>query len=47
VLFGASRIAQLEQNHAALALVAERGGAVREALAGLQADVVVRDDGAW
>ena len=47
VLFGASRIAQLEQNHAALALVAERGGEVREALAGLQADVVVRDDGAW
>ena len=47
VLFGASRIAQLEQNHAALALVAERGTEVREALAGLQADVDVRDDGAW
>ncbi|SDM32210.1 aldo/keto reductase [Microbacterium azadirachtae] len=47
VLFGASRIEQLEQNHAALALVAERGPEVREALAGLQADVDVRDDGAW
>lgn len=47
VLFGASRMEQLEQNHAALALVAERGPEVREALAGLQADVDVRDDGAW
>ncbi|MBS1698577.1 MAG: aldo/keto reductase [Actinobacteria bacterium] len=47
VLFGASRISQLEQNHAALALVAEYGAEVREALAGLQADVEVRDDGAW
>ncbi|MBS1907324.1 MAG: aldo/keto reductase [Actinobacteria bacterium] len=47
VLFGASRLAQLEQNHAALALVAERGSEVREALAGLQADVEVKDDGSW
>ncbi|MGN7861021.1 aldo/keto reductase [Microbacterium sp. 22303] len=47
VLFGASRIEQLEQNHAALALVAERGAEVREALAGLQVDVDVNDDGAW
>ena len=47
VLFGASRIEQLEQNHAALALVAERGAEVREALAGLQADVAVEDDGSW
>lgn len=47
VLFGASRIAQLEQNHAALALVAERGAEVRAALAGLQLDGEVHDDGAW
>jgi len=47
VLFGASRIEQLEQNHAAVALAAERGHEVRDALAGLQADVDVRDDGAW
>jgi aryl-alcohol dehydrogenase-like predicted oxidoreductase len=47
VLFGASRLTQLEQNHAALALVAERGAEVREALSGLQADVDVRDDGSW
>lgn len=47
VLFGASRIEQLELNHAALALVSERGAEVREALAGLQADVEVRDDGTW
>ncbi|MFB7844572.1 aldo/keto reductase [Microbacterium sp. NPDC056052] len=47
VLFGASRIAQLEQNHAALALVAERGDEVREALAGLQVDGEINDDGSW
>jgi aryl-alcohol dehydrogenase-like predicted oxidoreductase len=47
VLFGSSRIEQLEQNHAAVGLAAERGHEVRDALAGLQADVDVRDDGAW
>jgi len=47
VLFGASRIEQLEQNHAALALVTERGAEVREALAGLQVDAAVNDDGSW
>ncbi|MDQ4214569.1 aldo/keto reductase [Microbacterium sp. ASV81] len=47
VLFGASRLSQLEQNHAALALSAAHGAELRTALAGLQADVDVRDDGAW
>ncbi|WP_295010251.1 aldo/keto reductase [uncultured Microbacterium sp.] len=47
VLVGVSRIAQLEENHAALALVADRGAEVREALRGLRVDHGVRDDGAW
>lgn len=47
VLFGASRVEQLEQNHAALALVRDHGAEVRAALAGLQVDRDVRDDGVW
>lgn len=47
VLFGASRLDQLEQNHAALALARDHGAEVREALAGLRVDTEVRDDGSW
>ncbi|MFJ4044628.1 aldo/keto reductase [Microbacterium sp. NPDC089987] len=47
VLFGASRISQLEQNHAGLALARERGAEVRDALSHLQVDRGVRADGAW
>lgn len=47
VLFGTSRVEQLEQNHAALALAREHGDEVRTALAALQVDRDVRDDGSW
>ncbi|MFS0911579.1 aldo/keto reductase [Microbacterium sp. 179-I 3D2 NHS] len=47
VLFGASRIEQLEQNHAALALVRDHGDDLRAALAGLWVDRDVRADGVW
>lgn len=47
VLFGASRVAQLEQNHAALALVRDHGAEVRAALAACWVDRDVRADGAW
>ncbi|WP_136055269.1 aldo/keto reductase [Microbacterium sp. K24] len=47
VLFGASRLEQLEQNHAALALARDRGDEVRAALAGCWVDREVRSDGVW
>lgn len=47
VLFGASRIAQLEQNHLALALARDHGPEVRTALADCWVDREVRADGAW
>lgn len=47
VLFGASRLSQLEENHAALALAAAHGDEVRAALAGLRVDDGVRADGSW
>ncbi|MCZ4300320.1 aldo/keto reductase [Microbacterium oxydans] len=47
VLFGASRLAQLEQNHAALALARDHGAEVRTALADCWVDREVRADGAW
>ncbi|MEA1262591.1 aldo/keto reductase [Microbacterium sp. STF-2] len=47
VLFGASRLAQLEENHAALALARDHGAEVRAALAGCRVDREVRADGAW
>jgi aryl-alcohol dehydrogenase-like predicted oxidoreductase len=47
VLFGASRLTQLEENHAALALARDHGADVRAALAGCWVDREVRADGAW
>jgi len=47
VLFGASRVAQLEDNHAALALVRDHGAEVRAALADCRVDHAVRPDGTW
>ncbi|MFK3676196.1 aldo/keto reductase [Microbacterium sp. NPDC090218] len=47
VLFGASRLTQLEANHAALALARDHGADVRAALAGCWVDREVRADGAW
>lgn len=47
VLFGASRVAQLEENHAALALARHRGAEVRAALVGCRVDQSVRPDGTW
>ncbi len=47
VLFGASRLEQLEQNHAALALARDHGSEVRDALADCWVDREVRADGAW
>lgn len=47
VLFGASRLAQLEQNHEALALARHHGDDVRAALQGCWVDRDVRADGAW
>ncbi|WP_052193626.1 aldo/keto reductase [Microbacterium sp. ZOR0019] len=47
VLFGASRLAQLEENHAALALAGDHGAEVRTALADCWVDREVRADGAW
>lgn len=47
VLFGASRLEQLEQNHAALALARDHGAEVRAALAGCWVDQEVRADGVW
>lgn len=47
VLFGASRLDQLEQNHAALALARDHGAEVRAALAGCWVDREVRADGVW
>lgn len=47
VLFGASRLAQLEENHAALALARDHGAEVRAALAECGVDREVRADGAW
>lgn len=47
VLFGASRLEQLEQNHAALALARDHGAEVRAALADCWVDREVRADGAW
>ncbi|WKT89385.1 aldo/keto reductase [Microbacterium maritypicum] len=47
VLFGASRLAQLEQNHAALELALAHGPEVRAALAGCWVDRDVRADGVW
>lgn len=47
VLFGASRLAQLEQNHAALALARDHGAEVRAALADCWVDRDVRADGVW
>lgn len=47
VLFGASRLEQLEQNHAALALARDHGPEVRAALADCRVDREVRADGAW
>lgn len=46
VLFGASRVAQLELNHVALALARDHGDEVRTALADCWADRGVRADGA-
>lgn len=47
VLFGASRLSQLEQNHAALALARDHGAEVRDALAACWVDRDVRADGVW
>lgn len=47
VLFGASRVEQLEQNHLALALARDHGAEVRAALADCWVDREVRADGAW
>lgn len=47
VLFGASRLSQLEENHAALALARDLGAEVRAALADCWVDREVRADGAW
>jgi aryl-alcohol dehydrogenase-like predicted oxidoreductase len=47
VLFGASRLEQLEQNHAALALARDHGVEVRAALAECWVDREVRADGVW
>lgn len=47
VLFGASRVAQLEDNHAALALARDHGAEVRAALADCRVDHAVRPDGTW
>lgn len=47
VLFGASRLEQLEQNHAALALTRDHGAEVRVALEGCWVDREVRADGTW
>ncbi|WP_337004761.1 MULTISPECIES: aldo/keto reductase [unclassified Microbacterium] len=47
VLFGASRLSQLEENHAALALARDHGTEVRAALAGCWVDRDVRADGVW
>ena len=47
VLFGASRLAQLEQNHAAVALARDHGAEVRTALADCWVDRDVRADGVW
>ncbi|WP_091231271.1 aldo/keto reductase [Microbacterium sp. 3J1] len=47
VLFGASRLEQLEQNHEALALARDHGVEVRAALEDFGVDRAVRDDGAW
>ncbi|GAT72442.1 hypothetical protein MHM582_0915 [Microbacterium sp. HM58-2] len=47
VLFGASRLAQLEQNHAALALARDHGAEVRAAVADCAVDREVRADGVW
>lgn len=47
VLFGASRLEQLEQNHAALALVRDHGPEVRAALSDVAVDRDVRADGVW
>lgn len=47
VLFGASRLAQVEQNHAALALARDHGAEVRAALADCWVDRDVRADGVW
>lgn len=47
VLFGASRVAQLEENHAALALARDHGAEVRVALADCRVDHAVRPDGTW
>jgi aryl-alcohol dehydrogenase-like predicted oxidoreductase len=47
VLFGASRLEHLEQNHAALALARDHGDQVRTALAAYWVDREVRADGVW
>lgn len=47
VLFGASRLEQLEQDHAALALARDHGAEVRAALEGCWVDRGVRADGVW
>ncbi|WP_217183163.1 aldo/keto reductase [Streptomyces sp. AC495_CC817] len=47
VLFGASRLAQLEQNHAALALARDHGAEVRAALLDCRVDREVSADGSW
>ncbi|WP_315637485.1 MULTISPECIES: aldo/keto reductase [Microbacterium] len=47
VLFGASRVAQLEDNHVALALARDHGAEVRAALADCRVDHAVRPDGTW
>jgi aryl-alcohol dehydrogenase-like predicted oxidoreductase len=47
VLLGVSRVAQLDENLGAIALVAEHGAAIRDAVAGLWLDTGVRADGAW
>jgi len=47
VLFGASRLEQLEANLAAVELAATRGADIREALSDLQQDADVSPDGRW
>ncbi|HWM35479.1 MAG TPA: aldo/keto reductase [Pseudolysinimonas sp.] len=47
VLLGVSRVAQLDENLAAVALAAAHGEAIRDAVAGLWLDTAVRADGAW
>lgn len=47
VLFGASRLSQLESNLVALELAARRGDDVRASLEGLRVDHDVAADGAW